>query len=107
MSDSIKNMFESVIPEKIEQKGDSIKEISAVFKFVVTGDDGGVWRLNCNENLGVEAGDGDADVTYTIAGSDLIDMVEGRLNPQMAFMTQKLKIDGDMATSMKLAALFQ
>ena len=34
--------------------------------------------------------------------SDFIDMVEGKLNGQMAFMTGKLKIKGDMSLAMKL-----
>jgi putative sterol carrier protein len=46
-----------------------------------------------------------ADVTITVAKSDLEDMAQGRLDPTMAFMSGKLKIAGDMGVAMKLAPL--
>jgi putative sterol carrier protein len=33
-------------------------------------------------------------------------MMGGELNPMMAFMTGKMKIDGDKGVAMKLAGLF-
>jgi len=41
-----------------------------------------------------------------MAASDYLDMVNGKLNPQMAFMSGKLKIAGDMGLAMKMAQLF-
>jgi putative sterol carrier protein len=43
-----------------------------------------------------------ADCTITVAKEDLEAMVRGELDPTMAFMTGKLKIDGDMSVAMKL-----
>ena len=34
--------------------------------------------------------------------ADFVSMVNGKLNPQMAFMSGKLKIQGDMGLAMKL-----
>ena len=45
-------------------------------------------------------------ITLTMAASDYLDLVNGKLNPQMAFMSGKLKIAGDMGLAMKMAQLF-
>jgi len=40
--------------------------------------------------------------TVTMAENDFLDMIAGRLNGQMAFMTGKLKVAGDMGLALKL-----
>jgi len=52
-----------------------------------------------------EAVDGDeADVTMTADADTFQDILSGNLNPTMAFMSGKLKLDGDMGTAMKLGS---
>lgn len=54
---------------------------------------------------GVRASDDEADVTLT-ADADLFQSIlEGDINPTSAFMTGKLKVDGDMGMAMKLGSL--
>ncbi len=49
------------------------------------------------------AGDDEADVTL-IADADVFQgIIEGETNPTAAFMTGKLKVEGDMGLAMKLA----
>jgi putative sterol carrier protein len=40
-----------------------------------------------------------------MTASDFVDMINGKLNGQMAFMTGKLKVAGDMGLAMKLQTL--
>lgn len=56
------------------------------------------------ENGVVEQDSADADVTLTASAEDFQDMFEGNLDPTSAFMTGRLKIDGDMSVAMKLAS---
>ena len=49
--------------------------------------------------------DGEAQCTMTISISDFIDMASGELNGTTAFMTGKLKLQGDMGIAMKLVPL--
>jgi putative sterol carrier protein len=43
-----------------------------------------------------------ADCTIVVAKDDIMAMSRGELDPTMAFMTGRLKINGDMSVAMKL-----
>ena len=68
-------------------------------KFVI-GDEGAVMI----DSDGARAGDDDADVTLTADADVFQSILEGETNPTAAFMTGKLKVDGDMGMAMKLAS---
>jgi putative sterol carrier protein len=46
-------------------------------------------------------------MTLSMTASDYVDMIMGKLNGQMAFMSGKLKISGDMGLAMKMQSLFK
>ena len=48
-----------------------------------------------------------ADLTITISKSDLEAMGQGKLDGMTAFMTGKLKIEGDMGVAMKLQSILR
>jgi hypothetical protein len=54
----------------------------------------------------VTSDDKDAACTITMTTEDFQGMVTGDLNPMMAFMGGKIKIDGDMSVAMQLQSLF-
>lgn len=54
---------------------------------------------------GAVAGDGPADCTLTADAETFQGMLEGEVNPTAAFMSGRLKIDGDMGLAMKLGSL--
>ena len=54
----------------------------------------------------VYASDDPADVTFTASVEIFEEIFNGELEPTAAFMTGKLKIDGDMGTAMRLANFF-
>lgn len=59
------------------------------------------------DGAGVRAAeDGDeADVTMTADADTFQEILAGDLNPTAAFMSGKLKLDGDMGTAMKLGSV--
>jgi putative sterol carrier protein len=99
-----KSIFMEDLPKKLQEKGDSVTKVNAIYQFNITGDEGGTWWVDTTKSGG-EVGEGDnggAKCVITMASSDFVDMVSGKLNGQMAFMTGKLKIKGDMSLAMKL-----
>ncbi|NNE80485.1 MAG: SCP2 sterol-binding domain-containing protein [Silicimonas sp.] len=54
---------------------------------------------------GARAGDEEADVTMTADTETFAEILDGSLNPTSAFMTGKLKVDGDMGAAMRLAPM--
>lgn len=57
------------------------------------------------DEAGARASDDDADVTLSADAETFQSILEGDLNPTSAFMTGKLKVDGDMGLAMKLGAV--
>ena len=53
-----------------------------------------------------EEADKAADCTISVDKADFIALATGSLDPMMAFMSGKLKIDGDMSVAMGLQSLF-
>ena len=69
------------------------------------GDDGAITIDGSQEPAVISNDNGDADCTINITISDFEDILTGELNPQMAFMMGKLKVEGDMSIAMQLSAV--
>ena len=88
---------------KLEADPSSVEGINAIYQFKVTGDTGGDWYVDLTGAPVITAGvKDDANCTITVSDQDFVDIKTGKLNGQMAFMTGKLKIAGDMGLAMKL-----
>lgn len=86
---------------------DKIQGMNATYQFNITGDGGGSWAVKAADGA-IEVTEGTAEspnITLTIADTDFLGLVSGKLNGQTAFLTGKLKIQGDMGLAMKLQSL--
>ncbi len=101
---SVKEIFERHMPDRFKDKPDLVAKINAVYQFNISGPAGGQWSVDCTSQAAViSAGTAPAPkCTVTCADTDFLNIVNGKLNPQMAFMSGKLKIQGDMGLAMKL-----
>lgn len=99
-----KEIFETKIPERLAAKPEVAEQVNNSYQFDLTGDDGGKWVIDLTKSSDYVS-EGTIDnpgVVVTMSASDFVDLVEGRLNGQMAFMQGKLKIKGDMSLALKL-----
>jgi putative sterol carrier protein len=106
MPDTLKEVIEGM-PAAFNAEG--AKGLTAVYQYDITGDGGGQFYNAITDGaLEVKEGTHDSpNITITMTSKDYIDLVNGKLNGQMAFMSGKLKIKGDMSLAMKLQNLFK
>lgn len=88
---------------------DAGKGMNSVIQFNLTGDGGGNYHIVIKDGACTvsEGSHASPNMTMTIAAQDYVDMISGKLNGQMAFMSGKLKIAGDMGLAMKMQSLFK
>jgi putative sterol carrier protein len=101
-------ILEKDIPATLQQKPELAKDINSVIHFIVTGDNGGTWTLDCTktENWVSKGAEGTPKMTITVSNDDFVKIRAKQLNAQMAAMQGKLKFKPmDMGLAMKLAKL--
>jgi hypothetical protein len=101
---SVKDVFERTIPAKFQSKPDVVTKINAIYQFNISGPGGGSWAVDCTApgGRGPAGATQHAKCTVAATDQDFLNIVNGKLNAQMAFMSGKLKIQGDMGLAMKL-----
>ena len=82
--------------------------LAAVYQWEILGDRGGQYYAEIvNGGIKVEKGAHPSpNITITIMAQDWLDILNGKLDGQMAFMSGKMKVKGDMSLAMKLKTLF-
>ncbi len=90
-------------------RADKAAGVNATIQYDISGDQGGTWHTvikdgACTVNPGAAA---NPNLTLGMSAQDWLDMVAGKLSGQMAFMSGKLKLKGDMGLAMKVGGLFQ
>ncbi len=85
--------------------------VDGIFQFNLTGEGGGSWVINLKKGTTsgfvTEGTSSDANATVTVASEDWSAMIAGSLDPMTAFMSGKIKIDGDMTMAMKLPGVMK
>ncbi|SKA20975.1 Putative sterol carrier protein [Enhydrobacter aerosaccus] len=93
------------ITAKMKENAAQKSSFGSTVKFAT---DQGVIFVDGNANPPVVSNDDkDADCTIKMDFSDFADLIGGKLDGMTAFMTGKLKIEGDMGVAMKLQSILR
>ncbi|KAB1280869.1 Peroxisomal multifunctional enzyme type 2, partial [Camelus dromedarius] len=89
-----------------------VKKVNAVFEWHITkgGNTAAKWTIDLKNGSGkVYQGPakGSADTTITLSDEDFMDMVLGKLDPQKAFFSGRLKARGNIMLSQKLQMILK
>jgi len=95
------------MPKQLD--ANAAKGMNSTIQFNLSGDNGGQWYVSIKDGKAeVHQGTApSANMTLSMTAQDYVDMITGKLNGQMAFMSGKLKISGDMGLAMKMQSLFK
>jgi putative sterol carrier protein len=81
------------------------KGMTASYKFNIDG--AGSWNVDVDDGkVTVTENGGEADTTITASAETFTKIANGEQNPTAAYMSGKLKVNGDMGQAMKLQKLF-
>ena len=103
---TVKETFDAM-PKQF--RADRAAGTNAVIQYDISGDGGGTWHgIVKVGTFAVNEGPAtNPNLTLQMSAQDWVDMVTGKQNGQMLFMSGKLKIKGDMGLAMKLGSMFQ
>jgi acyl dehydratase/putative sterol carrier protein len=83
--------------------------MDVTFQFSLSGEGGGDWYAevkggNCKVEAGISS---NPTSTIKMDAGDFLDMIGGRLNAMQAFMSGKLKVEGDIMKAQLIAKMFK
>jgi len=82
--------------------------MNKTFQWNISGDQAGVYALKVADGTCemVKGGVEKPDVTFTLKDQDWLSIAEGKLDPQSAFFSGKLKVTGDIGLALRLQQIF-
>src|SRR5215218_2827731 len=93
--------------ESLESRVDSSKTAGMNNSYVFEIDGAGTWKVDVTDgDVSVTEGGGDADATIRASEETFEAIARGEQNPTTAYMTGKLKVEGDMGAALRLQKLF-
>ncbi|MDB2543439.1 SCP2 sterol-binding domain-containing protein [Woeseiaceae bacterium] len=95
--------------EELTQKIQEAISKKAAFGFNVRfdlDDDESIYVQATSEPVKVSSAKDPADTVFKVSKSNLEAMLDGKLSPMSAYITGKMKIEGDMTKAMQLSSLF-
>ena len=102
MAQSAREFFET-----LEARVDATKTAGMNNSYLFDIEGAGMWKVDVADGkVSVSEGESDADATIRASEETLQAIASGEQNPTTAYMTGKLKVEGDMGAALKLQKLF-
>jgi putative sterol carrier protein len=97
-----RDFFEKVLPSRF--KPDKAADIDVTVQVKITGPNGGNWAVTIkNQKLDIKEGTHPSPtLSLEMAETDYIDLINGKMSGEKAFLTGKLRFKGNIALALKL-----
>ena len=86
---------------------DKAGDLDVTIAFELSGEGGGQWYVHVHDGK-AKTNEGTTDnptATIKMDADDYKNLTAGKLNPMTAFLTGKIKVDGDVSVAMQLQSL--
>ncbi len=106
MATTVKDIIDN-LPSAFQP--DAAAGVNAVFQYEITGDQAGVYTLLVDDGkLEVKPGAAQSpNCTIIMDSADFVDLMTGQIDGMSAFMSGKLKVEGDLMLAQTLATMFK
>ncbi|MGQ9367238.1 SCP2 sterol-binding domain-containing protein [Azospirillum sp. ST 5-10] len=89
----------------MQARSTELRGLNARVRFVLGGPGETILVDARSTPVAVTRADGEADCTLRLSPENLAKLMDGRLNPMLAYSMGKLKVEGSPGVAMKLASL--
>lgn len=97
-------MLDDIVKEMRSRQA-ALRTVNARVRFLLGQD---VFVLDARRHpVTIDRADGEADCTIRISPDNLKKLIDGTLNPMLAFTMGKLKVEGSKGVAMKLAQVLE
>ena len=98
--------FTTKLPAKLAADPAKVKGINAVFLFKINGEGGGVWTVDCKDNVGGHTGEvGKSDCTLELSTDDWKTISENPSAAMQLYFSGRLKVAGNAMLATKLQSI--
>lgn len=96
------DFFDTALPAKFDPS--KVAGFDAVFQLIITGPNGGEWAVTVKDQKLIIKREThpSPSVTVTLSDTDFVDIIDGKLSGERAFMTGKLKFKGSISIALRL-----
>ena len=107
MTTTAREIVVTKVAERLKRDAGIVQRIGAAIVLELTGEGGGRWLVDCSQQPATLTEDIKAAARTTISmdANVFTQLATGAMSPESAFLTGKVKVEGDLGVAIKLGQL--